>query len=1240
MPYVTRDVATLRVSACDKYAIDVEPIHPRIRNNRKVHLDYLKHLKESVETLREIVEEVKDLYGLKLAPKAWYDTLSKFLLANRFSKGVVDPTLFTRKTRKHSLIVQIYVDDIIFASTDLRDCDHFSKEMNSKFQMSMMGKIMEKCDPVDTSMVERFKLDEDLSWIPVDQTNYRSMIGSLMYLTASRPDLVFAVCMCARYQVKPTKKHLKAVKRVFWYHQGTINMGLWYPKDTAMALTAYADADHAGFQDTRQKAEYITIWMLCSNLMDAVTTLYGYAYNHIPLYCDTKVPFLSAVTMFSILDLSTLTSNTISYESQLKTEWLSYTSALTATATIPTIYMKQFWNTIMYNAKTGIFSCQLDEQWFDLNEEVFKDVLGITPHDPTYLIVALISSNALIDFVMELGYPRELSGVSYIKTQLSSKDWIPSHIPDEDSVLRNLKYVAKGVIYEVFGMPILDALITNNIKNAHYYFEYLEMVANHKKRVATKQTGQCEPAVPEPSAPKAAKPNSSQPPKPKLAPTKPSKAVPKKKQKLVKENLNEPSPAKRSKSGLVGKRRKPKCPLKLVDEFTNEGVLILEPKINGKGKENIIDEQVAYTLLDLNTPKKKSIHDQKMHPTRSSLRSILEFKINARLDQILQMDEEFTTTTYTNVQENLKLPTKDQVILEEPASSTETLYSLQNLDKELSFTDQFFVEKPQEEEPEKTNAESEVQSMVTLPIQEDTSSIPSMTTLVIDLTIPQPDSPTIHAPLPTSTTTTTTITRITTLPPPPPQPQESTTYPILLQRIGELEQHMENLIQDNLALAEKLNKHGSRLYNLENLNIPQKVNKAIDEIVTNAVDWNLQALLRNHFRNSPEADMKEILLQQNWETESYKIYEDHKNLYEALKKSMDCDHSDQLQADLVEARKRPDSPRNPSRSPPPPPPSLGASGAPGAFGALGDKSLGSNVYHLSPPEDQQMNDDPVPSVEEHTSGDDDLGTVPKVLSRKDWWKPRDDDERSATPEPAWVIPISYIPDAMNNWANALATTYQAPPENSLLKKTGDIRMFMNCGPPGHVTIQTQFFFNKDLDYLRDGSKGSGPALLISNIKAARYLNFRFELLVPEQMWINDVCTYDISASYVVFPVSNNEQKIMRFNEIYKFSDGTLTNILEALDYRVKEYKVNRLNQVDIEKVTVRSSLRSLKPKRTIESRAKTSSINIIRILFHVYLSFTQFENKNYHKSPTYYPSGAARTSELYLSIHNEDGNPA
>nr|GEW01178.1 hypothetical protein [Tanacetum cinerariifolium] len=206
-----------------------------------VNLDHLTH----------VYRLKKALYRLKQAHRAWYDTLSKFLLDSNFSKGTVDPTPFTRKTGKHILLVQIYVDDIIFASTDPKDYDMFSKEMSSKFQMSIMGQMsfflglqvsqspggifinqskfaleilkkfrMDSCDSVDTPMVDRLKLDEDLSGIPVDQTRFRSMVGSLMYLTASRPDLLFD--------------------------------GLSYPKDTVMALTAYADADHAGCQDTRR----------------------------------------------------------------------------------------------------------------------------------------------------------------------------------------------------------------------------------------------------------------------------------------------------------------------------------------------------------------------------------------------------------------------------------------------------------------------------------------------------------------------------------------------------------------------------------------------------------------------------------------------------------------------------------------------------------------------------------------------------------------------------------------------------------------------------------------------------------------------------------------------------------------------------------------------------------------------------------------------------------------------------
>nr|GEX46292.1 copia protein [Tanacetum cinerariifolium] len=171
----------------------------------------------------------KALYGLKQAPRAWYDMLSSFLISQDFSKGSVDPTLFICRNGNDLLLVQIYVDDIIFAAFTPELCDLFAKLMCSKFKMSMMGKIsfflglqisqsprdifinqskytieslkkygFESCDTVDTLMVEKSKLDEDKEGKAVDPSHYHGMIGTLLYLTASRPDLQFAICMCAR----------------------------------------------------------------------------------------------------------------------------------------------------------------------------------------------------------------------------------------------------------------------------------------------------------------------------------------------------------------------------------------------------------------------------------------------------------------------------------------------------------------------------------------------------------------------------------------------------------------------------------------------------------------------------------------------------------------------------------------------------------------------------------------------------------------------------------------------------------------------------------------------------------------------------------------------------------------------------------------------------------------------------------------------------------------------------------
>ncbi|GKA31307.1 hypothetical protein Tco_0717612 [Tanacetum coccineum] len=369
-----------------------------------------------------------------------------------------------------------------------------------------------------------------------------------------------------------------------------------------------------------------------------------------------------------------------------------------------------------------------------------------------------------------------------------------------------------------------------------------------------------------------------------------------------------------------------------------------------------------------------------------------------------------------------------------------------------------------------------------------------MTTPVIDLTKSQSDSP-----LPTSTATISTITTIiTTLPPPPSQPQQSTTDLILVKHIGELEQHMVDLIQNNLALEERLDKQGSRLYNLENLNIPHKVSQAVDEIVTDAVDWAMQAPLRARFRDLPTVDMKEILQQRMFEDNSYKAHDVHNDLYEALQKSLELDYSNQRLADQEEARKkrrkRRDVPRTPSGSPPSqPPPPAGASGALGTSGASGSSQLlpppplpstgtfgsaqqqGSNTLSSSKtaalasqsmawntfdtryesagvtgaqelsPIDSLMHEDSITDEHVHLSDDEDSRNdhLPKADSRKDWWKLLPEEERPTTPEPAWIIPSSNVSDVEKNWASVSVSTSETPAENSLLAKTGDMTTFMN-----------------------------------------------------------------------------------------------------------------------------------------------------------------------------------------------------
>ncbi|GJX86877.1 putative ribonuclease H-like domain-containing protein [Tanacetum coccineum] len=189
----------------------------------------------------------KALYGLHQAPRAWYETLSTYLLDNEFQRGKIDKTLFIKRYKGDILLVQVYVDDIIFGSTKKELCNAFAKLMHDKFQMSSMGELtfflglQTASTPIETQ--KPLLKDEDGE--EVDVHMYRLMIGSLMYLTSLRPDIMFAVCACARYQVNPKVSHLHAVKKIFRYLKGQPKLGLWYLKDSPFDLVAYTDSDYA-----------------------------------------------------------------------------------------------------------------------------------------------------------------------------------------------------------------------------------------------------------------------------------------------------------------------------------------------------------------------------------------------------------------------------------------------------------------------------------------------------------------------------------------------------------------------------------------------------------------------------------------------------------------------------------------------------------------------------------------------------------------------------------------------------------------------------------------------------------------------------------------------------------------------------------------------------------------------------------------------------------------------------------
>jgi hypothetical protein len=218
----------------------------------------------------------KALYGLNQAPRAWYGRLRWFLFERGFEMGNVDQTLFLLRQGKDILIVQVYVDDIIFGGSSNSLVARYAEDMSREFEMSMMGElqfflglqihqlkegtfvhqakytkdIVRKYNMVDseamgTLMTTTVALDADEEGEHADRKEYRSMIGSLLYLTTTRPDIQFLACLCAHFQTTPRTSHRQAVKHIFRYLRRTPNFSLWYIASSSLALHGFSDRDFA-----------------------------------------------------------------------------------------------------------------------------------------------------------------------------------------------------------------------------------------------------------------------------------------------------------------------------------------------------------------------------------------------------------------------------------------------------------------------------------------------------------------------------------------------------------------------------------------------------------------------------------------------------------------------------------------------------------------------------------------------------------------------------------------------------------------------------------------------------------------------------------------------------------------------------------------------------------------------------------------------------------------------------------
>ncbi|GJV06375.1 retrovirus-related pol polyprotein from transposon TNT 1-94 [Tanacetum coccineum] len=936
-------------------------------------------------------------------------------------------------------------------------------------------------------------------------------------------------------------------------HVYRLKKGLWYLKDTAMALTAYADADHAGCQDTRRSTPGSHSLQL---------TDYGFVFNKIPLYCDNRsaialccnnvqhsrskhidirhhfireqvekgaVELYFVTTDYQLADiftkalprerfeflLSRLGMKSMTPETLKRLQEGEEENVLYATNVCPVVLETIFEGVCSYvsdrdnmtnenipaPAPTRFddqilpFAAWLDETRFTLDTNLLMEALEITPIDQAHQFVSPPSGDAIMDFVNDwvrllaiqtfltdkanMGSPTKKGRkdkphvIPYCwfiklifyhlgrKHNLHQRSESPLHLAKKDLRLGNLKFVPKGEKDEVFGMQIPNVLITDSIRNAPYYEVYMGMVAKHDCNIAAEKEGKKKSIS---KADLSKKPATVKQLKPKPIKEKSSKPALAPKPKVTQEKPVKSSPVKHSKMAHFG------------------GVAIREPVVEatrplpvveGKGKEIATKEQAAQSLLALRTPKRRSTTDQFIFQRRTLA------------------TEEASTRPFAQPQDDASA----NIVRDSPSPADAETGA--DTDKTNSGDDTEILQIGEEQEEDVDNqvgpdpGESRVALAGPNPEPMHDRFMANVYPNVHESLKFLADEHVILEDLLSSSETLSLIKNL------------DDAYTIGDQFLNDKSTEDEpGKLNDKTTQA-----LSSRIFTLELRDMPHKIDETIREAVREAVHVALQAPLRDRFRELPEADMKEILHQRMFESGTYKSLPEHVALYEALEASIERANRDEFLAEKDKSRKR----RRDDQDLPSPPSKDSDQNKKEAPSSSSKQKF---IPHSEQPiEDVLMPDD----MNISDSEDTDTAHLPKIKARPDWLKPVPEEDRPASPEPDWVIPMNELSETKNNWANALASSYQDPDEYKLLRQTGDMSSFINwfCKrirkkKLSKADLEGPSF--KDLEYLVSCDKERRSALSISKLKAAQYLDFGLEELVSS-LWIESERKYDISAAY-------------------------------------------------------------------------------------------------------------------------------